>query len=153
MSEIIRINELEELKGHFHYLSENRIAYRHLDINYTATIKETHDPKVFQVTINGKTRSVKIENNLDLLIAQMGLNVMDSKDAGDVMSPMPGLVLDILAKEGDQVEEGQSIAILEAMKMENIIKTEGAGIIESIAIKKGDKVEKGQLLISIKALE
>jgi len=153
MAETKPINEQADLKGHFHYLSANEIAYRHLDKNYTATIQETDDPKILKVIIKGKSYQIKIENELDLLIADMGLNVLDAKDAGDIMSPMPGLVLDVLVAEGDTVKGGQSVAILEAMKMENIIKTAGKGIIESIAISKGDKVEKGQLLISIKALD
>lgn len=153
MSEIKTINEHSEIEGHFEYLSKNEIACRVNDTNYKGLVTETADPKIFEVTLQGKKYFVRIESPLDLLISKMGLNVLDTKDAGDIMSPMPGLVLDIMVKEGDNVEDGQALAILEAMKMENIIKSTGKGVVESISISNGDKVEKGQLLISIKSQE
>ena len=62
---------------------------------------------------------------------------------------MPGLVLDVMVAEGDTVEAGTPLLILEAMKMENVLKSEGDGTIKSIKITKGEAVEKRQLLIEI----
>ena len=61
---------------------------------------------------------------------------------------MPGLVVDILKKSGDEVSEGENLLILEAMKMENVIKSPINGVIKSIGVKAKDTVEKNQLLIS-----
>ena len=61
---------------------------------------------------------------------------------------MPGLVLDVKLNVGDSVEKGDSILILEAMKMENVLKSPAEGVVKSIHINKGDAVEKNQLLIS-----
>ncbi|MDG2454536.1 MAG: acetyl-CoA carboxylase biotin carboxyl carrier protein subunit, partial [Bacteroidia bacterium] len=59
----------------------------------------------------------------------------------------PGLVLNVLVKAGEEVSEGQEIVILEAMKMENAIKSPQDGIIQSILVQNQDKVEKNQILI------
>jgi biotin carboxyl carrier protein len=60
---------------------------------------------------------------------------------------MPGLIIDLRVKEGDQVKAGDPLLILEAMKMENIIKASGDSIVKSLKVKKGETVEKNQVLI------
>jgi biotin carboxyl carrier protein len=60
---------------------------------------------------------------------------------------MPGLVIDLKVKVGDTVKAGDPLLILEAMKMENILKSPGDGTIKNVKTKKGDSVEKGQVLI------
>jgi biotin carboxyl carrier protein len=65
----------------------------------------------------------------------------------EVKAPMPGLIFEIKVQEGDEVKKGDTLVILEAMKMENILKSPGDGIIKEIRIKKGDSVEKNQVLI------
>ncbi|HNM32873.1 MAG TPA: biotin/lipoyl-binding protein, partial [Chitinophagales bacterium] len=64
-------------------------------------------------------------------------------------APMPGLVLDILVEAGQAVNKGDNLIILEAMKMENIIKASGSGTVKSIHVQKKDAVEKNQLLIEM----
>ncbi len=60
---------------------------------------------------------------------------------------MPGLIIDLRVKDGDAVMPGDPLLILEAMKMENMIKASAAGIVKSVKVKKGDSVEKNQVLI------
>ncbi|MCL4147810.1 UNVERIFIED_CONTAM: hypothetical protein GTU68_000861 [Idotea baltica] len=60
---------------------------------------------------------------------------------------MPGLVLEIMVEVGQFVAVGDALLILEAMKMENVIKAQGEGVIKDIVVKQGAAVEKGQLLI------
>ena len=62
---------------------------------------------------------------------------------------MPGLVVKVLVEKGMQVNEGDSLLILEAMKMENIIKAASTATVTSVNIKPGQKVEKGELLIGL----
>lgn len=64
-----------------------------------------------------------------------------------VLSPMSGSVLDILPKAGDSVSAGQTVAVLEAMKMEIEIKAECSGVVSSICVKKGDMVDSGAALL------
>jgi biotin carboxyl carrier protein len=65
----------------------------------------------------------------------------------ELKAPMPGLIIDLKVKEGDVVKANDVLLILEAMKMENIIKSPGEGIVKSVKVKKGDSVEKSQVLI------
>lgn len=67
-----------------------------------------------------------------------------------VISPMPGVILDIKVKEGDSVSEGQAVIILEAMKMENEIVSEFTGTVSAIRVKKGDTVDTDAVLVEIK---
>ncbi len=60
---------------------------------------------------------------------------------------MPGMVLNILVKEGDEVKKGDTLLILEAMKMENSLKATADGVIKKIVAVKGTAVEKNQILI------
>lgn len=71
------------------------------------------------------------------------------KGAGNVKSPLPGVILEILVKEGDVVKLGQKLLVLEAMKMENNIEADKPGKIVSINKHKGDSVMEGDILLVI----
>jgi biotin carboxyl carrier protein len=66
-----------------------------------------------------------------------------------VVSFIPGVVLDILVKEGVQVKKGEELIILDAMKMQNRLKSSIGGIIKKISVTKGDKVSKGTVLLEL----
>ena len=66
-----------------------------------------------------------------------------------VQSPLPGVILDIKVAVGDQVKAGQTVAILEAMKMENNINAECDGIITAIKVAKGDNILEGSDIVII----
>ncbi len=84
---------------------------------------------------------------MDELLKSMGLeNAMVAK-ISEVKAPMPGLVLDVLVTVGQTVEMGEKILTLEAMKMENAIKSPTAGTIASIHVSKGQAVDKNFVLI------
>jgi biotin carboxyl carrier protein len=70
-------------------------------------------------------------------------------DPKKILSFIPGTVLDIMVKEGQSVEKGDEMMILEAMKMQNKLKSTGAGRINKIHVNKGDKVSRGTLLIEL----
>ncbi len=69
--------------------------------------------------------------------------------AGSVVSPMPGTVQDIKVLPGDAVTDGQTVVILEAMKMEVEVKAQGAGTVSAVLVKKGDVVETGAVLVAL----
>jgi biotin carboxyl carrier protein len=69
--------------------------------------------------------------------------------AGTINASMPGRVVKILIKEGDSVEQGQGLLILEAMKMENEIKAPRSGVISSLKISEGESVESGVIMVEI----
>ena len=97
--------------------------------------------------VNSNTYQVKIANKLDQLISKMGFSIGTNKQINKIKAPMPGLILDVMAKEGQVVKEDDALLILEAMKMENVIISQREGIIKTIAVKKGDAVDKNNLLI------
>ena len=64
-----------------------------------------------------------------------------------IKSPLPGIVLDILVREGDTVKAGQKVILLEAMKMENNIESDKDGVVKSINVTKGDGIYEGDTLV------
>ena len=70
--------------------------------------------------------------------------------SGALTAPMPGTVLKILVVEGEKVEYGQTLLVLEAMKMENGINANAAGVVADIQVSPGQSVDTGQLLLTIK---
>ena len=91
--------------------------------------------------------STQLQNKLADLLKKMGMD-NNKKRLKDLKAPMPGLVLDIMVKEGEEVTEGQELIVLEAMKMENAIKSPQDGIIDKIQIDKQDKIDKNHTLLS-----
>ncbi|NIP83726.1 MAG: biotin/lipoyl-binding protein [Gemmatimonadetes bacterium] len=77
----------------------------------------------------------------------------ESADRGPrpIRAPMPGLVVSVAVAEGDPVEAGQSVAIVEAMKMENDLKAESEGVVRRVAVEAGEPVEKGAVLVELDA--
>jgi len=66
-----------------------------------------------------------------------------------VKAPLPGLILEINVDVGDEVEAGQEVLILEAMKMENDVQSNFSGVVKEINVKEGDSVEEGKVLITL----
>jgi len=73
----------------------------------------------------------------------------DAPKGGNISAPLPGIILDVLVKEGDYVKLGQRVLILEAMKMENNIDSDKEGKVTAVNIKKGDSVMEEDTLIVI----
>jgi biotin carboxyl carrier protein len=139
------INKLDVLKlsnTTFHALSKHKSFL--IDLK-----KSDHSKKEYIIKVNSNSYSVKIDNQLDLLIKEMGFSVRSAKKNNNIKAPMPGLVLSINVEEGQEVIEGETLMILEAMKMENSITAPKDGIIKSVNIKNGDAVDKGELMIEM----
>ena len=90
---------------------------------------------------------MQITDQYDELLHQLGMDNLTANKISEIKAPMPGLVIRILASEGDQVEKGGNLFVLEAMKMENVIKSVSDVKIKSIKVKAGDKVEKNQVVM------
>ena len=99
--------------------------------------------------MNGRAYVCTIEDELDLLIQNLHLNDADEDETANLISSMPGLVLDIMVEEGQSVEKNEPLMILEAMKMENILKSQTSGRVKKICCKPGEAVDKNQLLVEI----
>lgn len=108
-----------------------------------------HHPadKTIEVLVNGHPYTVSVKDQYDRLLEQLGMDKLTEVKQSNVKAPMPGLVLDILVSAGQHVTKDEPIIILEAMKMENMLKSPCDGVIKNIAVQKGKAVEKNTLLI------
>lgn len=100
-----------------------------------------------QIKVNGTLYTTERIDRFDALLKQLGMDRGAAGKVSDIKAPMPGLVLKVIAKPGDEVKKGDAILVLEAMKMENSIKSPADGSIASIEVKQGETVEKGQVMV------
>ena len=100
-----------------------------------------------RLKLNHRVFELKKRFVLDDLIAELGLDKVKVKQLKEITSPMPGRILNIQVQVGDHVKVGEPILSLEAMKMENILKSDGEGVVKSVVIEKDQVVDKGELLI------
>jgi biotin carboxyl carrier protein len=100
-----------------------------------------------RLKINHRVFDVKKQGPLDELIASMGLDKPKVRQLKELVAPMPGRIVNIAVEVGQDLDVGDEILSLEAMKMENVLKAEGIGKVKSISISKDDIVEKGSVLI------
>ncbi|MFM8685637.1 MAG: acetyl-CoA carboxylase biotin carboxyl carrier protein subunit, partial [Bacteroidota bacterium] len=92
--------------------------------------------------------SLPIKNKRELLLASIqGAGTKDRKQTA-LKAPMPGLVLRVLVTEGQLLQAGDPILVLESMKMENVLRAQSDSTVFSIVIQPGEAVEKGQILIN-----
>lgn len=126
----------------------NQYRFEYKGKNYNVNIVEKEN-KRYILKIEGYRFEVEAKDQLDVLIDKLGLDKIKNQSISTIKAPMPGLVLDILVEVGQEVQKGDNLIILEAMKMENIIKAEGDGKVKSIEVKTSDKVDKGQLMIDM----
>jgi biotin carboxyl carrier protein len=129
-------------------VSKDRFHILHNHVSYLIAIeKRDLEARTITLKINGKRVVVSTKNKMDLLLESMGLSQSKNKKINEIKAPMPGLVLRAIAKEGDIVSKGDSLLVLEAMKMENVIKSPGDGIVSKILVEKGQAVDKNQILL------
>ncbi|WP_142785640.1 acetyl-CoA carboxylase biotin carboxyl carrier protein subunit [Changchengzhania lutea] len=129
-------------------VSESERHVLHNNKSYDVLIEDSDFiKKSYKIKVNNTTYNINIINDLDVLIKDMGFAIGSTKHVNKIKAPMPGLILDINVKIGQDVKEDDTLLILEAMKMENIITSPRDGVIKSITAGKGDAVEKNQLLI------
>lgn len=124
----------------FHIVQNNK-SYN-VDI-----IKADFATKTLSIRVNGNRYDVAVKDHFDILLEKMGMEDLATDKVEDVKAPMPGLVLDIPITVGQTVAKGEAIIVLEAMKMENVLKSPSDSIIKAIKAEKGKPVEKGQVLV------
>lgn len=128
--------------------SENQFHILHDNASVKAKIIERDfSNKTYLVKVNNNVYDIEIKDELDQLIAELGFSLGGTKQVNQINAPMPGLILEINVKEGQEVKEDDPLLILEAMKMENVITSPREGIIKSVNVNKADTVDKNTLLI------
>ncbi len=99
--------------------------------------------------VNGRIFTVRIDGPLQQLVKQLGFATTAASADTDITAPMPGLILSIAVAAGDAIEAGTPLVVLEAMKMENVIKASAPGTVKAIHVTQGQAVDKRQLLIEL----
>jgi biotin carboxyl carrier protein len=110
-------------------------------------LEEQLENRMIKIKVNHREFSISKEGPLDDLIEELGLNKVKIRKLHVLKSPMPGRIVAISVKIGQEVELGSELLTLEAMKMENVLKSDGVGKVKSIEIQADDVVEKGEVLI------
>ena len=124
----------------FHIINDNA--------SYNAEVVSFNkEEKTAEIKVNNNVYTVSAKDQFDVLLDKMGLSNLNAAKVSEIKAPMPGLVLKIFAEVGAEVKKGENLFVLEAMKMENIIKAPADVNVKAIKIKPGDKVEKGQILM------
>jgi biotin carboxyl carrier protein len=101
----------------------------------------------YEVTISNLKFSVSVEEEKKRALKKLIHAEADKPDLVEVKSPMPGLIARVEVKEGDFVQRGESLVIIEAMKMENEISAPSAGVVTQIFAKEKHSVEKSAVLM------
>ncbi|WP_421763158.1 acetyl-CoA carboxylase biotin carboxyl carrier protein subunit [Ekhidna sp.] len=104
--------------------------------------------KEMKLKINDQLVEVSVTDHIDQILDKLGMNMAASTIVKDIKAPMPGSILNILVSEGDEVQQGDKLLVLEAMKMENVIKAPGEGKVSKVHIREKGNVEKNQVLIT-----
>ncbi|MBS0001393.1 MAG: biotin/lipoyl-binding protein [Cyclobacteriaceae bacterium] len=126
---------------------------------YTVQIKSFED-NIADMEVNGTPYQVELEKTMvtsktPKLVRPEGPSSVPPKDLkvktglSKILAPLPGTIIKINIKEGDTVKKGDTVLIMEAMKMENNIQVEKEGTVKNLACKEGDTVLQGDLLIEI----
>lgn len=103
----------------------------------------------YRVTFGSHTYDVRVADERQMKLAGMRGDLDAAGGEILVKAPIPGLVVRVLVRTGDEVKAGQPIVILEAMKMENELRAMREGIIGDIRVKAGERVEQGTVMLSI----
>ncbi len=135
--------DILKLKSNVYHVLKNYQSYN------VEIINTDHASKTFTVKVNNHIHSVEIKDRYDELLHQLGFDKLHVKKLNDIKAPMPGLVKDILVTEGQELKAGDSVVILEAMKMENVLKCPSDAIVKSVKVKKGSTVEKNEIIVML----
>jgi biotin carboxyl carrier protein len=115
--------------------------------SFEAVIERREDQ--YHILIFGDLYEVKVTDERTMRLLQAGGGVSEPVGEIAIKSPMPGLIVDVPVTEGQAVKKGQTVVILESMKMENELKAPRDGIIHRIDVSNGDSVEQNRTLVTI----
>ncbi|MDH2436253.1 sodium-extruding oxaloacetate decarboxylase subunit alpha [Pokkaliibacter sp. MBI-7] len=119
------------------------------DIQVTGAGPKGEHDRNFYLTIDGMPEEVFLETQGEYSTGGSGGGRGKATSQGHVTTSMPGNIVDVLVKEGDSIEAGAAVLVIEAMKMETEVKAAVSGTVKAVYIKKGDRVTPGEILVEI----
>lgn len=114
---------------------------------YGEILEENTESNLLRIKINHRVFKVSKKGALDELISALGMDVPKVKKLKELQAPMPGRIVNIAVEVGQELQVGDEILSLEAMKMENVLKAEGVGKVKTILAAPNQVVDKGSVLI------
>lgn len=138
--EIVKWDKISSGTTGYHILRNNK-GYQ------VEVISISKEDKMATIQVNGNRYDIELKDQYDTLLENLGMASMNVKKNNDYKAQMPGLIIDIRVAVGDEIKKGDPLIVLEAMKMENIIKSSDDVTIKSINVEVGEAVEKKQVLI------
>ncbi len=133
--------DLQQINERDAHILLNNKSYNTTLVSYNA------DDKKAIVRVNGNDYEIAIKDATDLLLEKLGLGSAAAKKINNLKAPMPGLIVNIAATEGQQLKKGDTILVLEAMKMENVIKAPADVVVKKIKVSLKQAVEKGEVMV------
>jgi len=133
--------DLVELNRNIYHLIKDSRSY------IIELMAADYGKKRVHIKINGVLFEADVQDKYDILLEKLGMNQDANSSNLEIKAPMPGKILEVLVSKGQEVKKGDQLLVLEAMKMENMIKSAGDGVIAAIYVKKDMNVEKNQVLI------
>jgi len=117
-------------------------------VRYPVEIVSQHQNE-YELLINGVSYNFSIETPFSLERKKHRSSLSTESSTIRLKAPMPGKILEVMIKTGDSVKAGDTLLILEAMKMQNAILASTKGIIKKVLVKEGDATSKSDLLIEL----
>jgi len=110
--------------------------------------------RILEFEVNGNRREIRIKDKAERIgsgkAEEKAVKMADPSIKNDIGASIPGNIVKVLVKEGDEVTKGQSMVVIEAMKMETVIVAPYAAAIESVYVKEGQRVKTGELLARLR---
>jgi len=132
----------------FHGIDQNSLFSLLLNNRSYEAFVEERDGE-YQVLLQGRLYSVRVEDERARRLAQATRGFIPASGEIQIKAPMPGLIVAVPVQEGQAIQAGQVVIILESMKMENELKAPRAGTIGRVRAGKGQSVEQNQVLVTI----
>lgn len=132
-------------------------------------MRQLEDTTMYSLIIEGRSHDIRMHEGDGAYLVQMSGEIFDVvvedertrrlaglrgtpaaiTDEIDIKAPMPGVVVEVPVKEGDAIEKGDIVIILESMKMQNEFKSPKTGVIKKIRVKIGDKVDQNAVMVTV----
>lgn len=136
--------DVRKIDDHTYHVLKNQRSYT-IEVIRVELLRKT-----LVLKLDNKVYEIIIKDKFDLLLEKLGMNAASAQAVVDIKAPMPGLILEIMVKAGDVLKKGDPLLVLEAMKMENVLKSSGDGEIKEVLVEVGSSVEKNQTMIIFK---
>ncbi len=117
--------------------------------SYEAYVSEAEAVDEWQVLIHGALHTVRVEDEREKRLRAAAGGAVAASGEFNLKAPMPGLIVAVPVSEGQAVEKGDILVILESMKMQNELKCPRTGTITRVKVKGGDSVEHHQVLVTV----